>query len=253
MELTHKQKIHLYEQGYVKIAGVIPDVMVRQARRAINHSLGEGVAKEEINVFRSQSYCPELCNSSVITDLYHKTPAKDLIGSVIDTEQLRSVNGGQIALRFPTMGNNGGQSAPHIDGMYSPNNGVPEGTISNFTALLGVFLSDIPEEDSGNFTVWPGTHLQNAAYFKEHGAEALLKGMPNIDMPKPVQLTGRAGDIVLVHYLLAHAGGVNISADIRYAIFFRITSIGIKRNWQESMVDLWMHWPGMHNVVQLYK
>ncbi len=74
--------------------------------------------------------------------------------------------------------------------MYSPTNGVKEGTIGNFTALVGVFLSDLPEPFAGNFTVWPGSHRLYETYFREQGPQALLKGMPKVDLPEPEQFTG---------------------------------------------------------------
>lgn len=56
----------------------------------------------------------------------------------------------------------------------------PHPKLNNFSALVGVYLSDTPEEDSGNFSVFPGTHYQHAEFFKANGgADAIVnaKGM----------------------------------------------------------------------------
>jgi hypothetical protein len=74
---------------------------------------------------------------------------------------LREIKGGQIALRFPSLQDPPKEPRPHIDGMYSPTNGVKKGTINSFTGLVGVLLSDLPDENRGNFTVWTGTHNQS--------------------------------------------------------------------------------------------
>jgi hypothetical protein len=50
----------------------------------------------------------------------------------------------------------------------------PNAKLNNFTVLVGVYLSDCPEEDSGNFTVFPGSHYQIGEYFKEHGPDSIL-------------------------------------------------------------------------------
>ena len=56
MQLTHQQKLNFHRDGYIKIPGAIPQPMVEQALRAINHSLGEeGMNKEDLPTLRSRS------------------------------------------------------------------------------------------------------------------------------------------------------------------------------------------------------
>jgi hypothetical protein len=250
MELTVTQRNELYKNGFVKIPGAISQLMVDRALQAINHSLGEGIDPEQLNIYRSQSYCPEIQGSNAIMDLFHKSPVLDLVGSVINLEEIEPVRHGQIALRFPEAEIIPRSAHPHIDGMYSPNNGVRQGEIYSFTALVCVVLSDLPNENAGNFTVWPGTHLQNAEYFKKHGADTLLNGMPPVEMPEPLQITGKPGDVIIAHYTLAHGVTPNVSPNNRYAIFYRIKHTGITpTTWRQSMEDIWMHWPGMRETV----
>jgi hypothetical protein len=249
LKLTYAQKRAIYENGYVIVPNVIPRIMIDEALRAINHSMGQGMNKEDIVKFSAQSYCPEIQESPVITDLMNKTPAWELAESALGEIRSKAVSG-QIALRFPRLMDPPGKAGPHLDGMHSPHNGVKKGTISNFTMLVGVLLSDLPGPNAGNLTVWPGTHHQYEAYFREHGAESLLNGMPPIDMPEPVQVTGKAGDVVFCHYQLAHGVTPNVSPHIRYAVFFRLFHKDFDRErWQEPMLDIWMHWPGIREVM----
>jgi ectoine hydroxylase-related dioxygenase (phytanoyl-CoA dioxygenase family) len=246
MELTYSQKRELFENGYVKIPKAVPDLMIDEALQTINHSMGEGIPPDQIQIYRSRSYCPEVQSSTAITDLFNKTPAKDLVGSIMDIDRIHPITSGQIALRFPASGSEPRPAHPHLDGMYSPTNGVKAGQISNFTALVCVMLSDVTGDHAGNLSVWPKTHHQYEAYFQEHGAEALLDGMPPIELPEPVQVTGKRGDIVIAHYNLAHGVTPNISPNIRYAVFFRMKHLDINEtNWQRPMEDIWMHWPGI--------
>jgi hypothetical protein len=249
MELTHIQKLALFERGYVKVPGVVPRLMVDAALRAINHSVGEGMNVDEMVRFRAQSYCPELTKTPVITDLINRTPALELAESVIGVGKIRPVGGGQIALRFPGMQDPPPSARPHLDGMYTPTNGVPEGTIQNFTALMAVLLSDLPGPHSGNFTVWPGTHQLYERYFREHTPQSLLNGMPDVGLPEPDQLTGRAGDIVFCHYQIAHGVTPNVSPNVRYAIFFRLRHVDHDEQKWESMTDIWLEWEGMRDLV----
>ena len=248
MELTHLQKQAFYEQGFVKVESVVPQHMVNAALRAINHSVGQGMNVEEMPVFRDRSYCPELREDAAITDLLNRTPAWLLAESLIGTAKIRPVNNGQIALRFPTMQNQPVPPSPHLDGMFTPTNGVPEGTIKNFTMLVAVLLSDIPSPNSGNFTVWPRTHHLYEQYFRKHGPRSLLAGMPDILLPEPEQITGRAGDVVLCHYQLGHSVALNLSPYVRYAVFFRLCHIAKETHKWESMTDIWLEWEGIRDL-----
>lgn len=68
---------------------------------------------------------------------------------------------------------------PHIDGSYSPSNGVRSGQVAHFTLLCRVALSDVPTDFAGNFTVWPGSHLLCERYFQTHGVHEMVHGTPN--------------------------------------------------------------------------
>ena len=246
MTLTQEQKQQFFDQGYLHLPGIIPTETLNTALRAINGYLGrEGMDPKDLNRYRAQSYCPGLGKESYITDLFNATPVKEAAESAIGVGKIKPVGGGQIALRFPSL-DPPREPGPHIDGMYSPTNGVKEGTIGNFTALAGIFLSDVPAPYSGNFTVWPGTHHQYEQFFREHGPEALLQGMPPIVMPEPVQITAKAGDAVLAHYCLAHGVAGNGAPHTRYAIFFRLHHSEHDQLHWESMTDIWREWEGMH-------
>ncbi len=234
------------EQGVLKLPGIVPPELVARARRAINAHIGEnGIDPAQLNRYRAQSYCEGLGGTECITDLYNATPIKAVAESLIGEGKVRPVKGGQIALRFPSMDETPRLPRPHLDGMYSPTNGVKEGTIANFTALVGVFLSDVPEPWMGNFTYWPGTHTLYEAYFRENGPQSLLNGLPPIDLPEPVQFTGKAGDAALVHYQMGHGISGNISPNIRYAIFFRLSHVDHDKYHWECMTDIWKEWAGV--------
>ncbi|MGI8915007.1 MAG: phytanoyl-CoA dioxygenase family protein [Chloroflexota bacterium] len=249
MELTAQQKQEFYQSGFVKVPGAVSQELVDAARRAINASLGnEGIDPALLTKFRSQSYCPELQGTPVITDLINASSVHEYAESAIGVGKIRPVRGGQIALRFPST-DPPREPGPHIDGMYSPTNGVQKGTIANFTALVGIVLSELPHDYMGNLALWPGTHRLYERYFQDHGPEALLEGMPRVELPQPVQITGNPGDAVLCHYQLAHGIAGNSSPYVRYAIYFRLKHVDHDAIHWECMTDIWREWEGMQEVV----
>ncbi len=249
MQLTQTQKRALYEDGLVQLPGIVPEETVNAALRAVNASIGaSGIHPRDLVTFRSQSYCPELQRSTAITDLLHASPLWQLAESAIGQGKISAVDAGQIALRFPSFEPTPREPHAHIDGMYTPHNGVKEGTIANFTALVGVFLSDVPSPYAGNFTVWPGTHRRYEAYFREKGPDSLLQGMPEVDLPAPRQVTAKAGDAVLAHYQLGHGIAGNASPHTRYAVFFRLSHVDHASVKWECMTDIWREWDGIRDL-----
>jgi hypothetical protein len=248
MLLSHAQKLHFVTHGYVHVPGVVPRLMVDAALRAINASLGEGMNVSDMQRFRAQSYCPELQQTPVITDLLNATPALSLAESLIGSGQVAPVKGGQIALRFPAPVDPPPEPRPHLDGMHTPTNGVPAGEIYSFTMLLGIMLSDLDRPFAGNLAVWPGTHRIYESYFREKGPQSLLDGMPAVELPQPVQLTGQAGDIVLCHYELAHGVTANVSPHVRYAIYFRLHHAQHAQQKWDAMTNIWLEWAGLREL-----
>ena len=249
--LSVGQKQSLHQDGYVFLPGVVPREFVDAALRAINASLGdEGIHPAQLTTFRAQSYCPELQDAPAITDLVNTSAVWGLAESAIGAGRIGPVGRGQIALRFP-----GKEAArvphPHLDGMYTPTNGVPKGEIRNFTALIGVVLSEISHADMGNLIVWPGSHLQYEQYFRDRGPQALLEGVPNVLLAEPRQLTGQPGDVILCHYQLGHGIASNSSPHIRYAVYFRLKHVDHESLHWECMTDIWREWEGMREMVDL--
>jgi hypothetical protein len=242
--LTAAERAALLENGFATVPDVVPVSRRDAALRAINRSLGQGLPPSELPVFRSRSFCPELQRESVILDLLRATPAWSLAESLLGEDAIETVRSGQIALAFPQAGP-AAPPYPHLDGLHTPTNGVPAGEVRSFTLLVGIVLSDVAAPGAGNLTVWPGSHRLYEAHFREHGPRSLLEGMPPVALPPPVEVTARAGDVVLCHYQLAHAAGANVSPHVRYAVYFRLKSRGHDGRRWECLTDLWREWPGL--------
>ena len=252
--LTAEDKRALEETGYLLVPGLISPERVRAALSAINASLGErGLPPEGLPRLRAHTFCPELVADPTILGLYGATPLAALAEQALGSGQVRAPGDAQIALRFPTPGAARSDGRPHIDGLPRPHNGVPAGTIYHFTALAAVFLSDADAPFAGNFTVWPGSHRALAAHFAAAGAAAALAqpdaAFPPLSLAVPLpparQLTVRAGDALLAHYLLVHGAAPNLSPHIRYAVFFRLFHQSHDATSTEGLTDLWREWEGL--------
>jgi hypothetical protein len=249
--LSVEQKRHLLAHGYVHVPNAVEENLVRRALRAINHDLSNGIDPAQLAIFNSQSFCPTLAKARPILDLFERSSVQTIVESA--TGPLKPIDCGQVALRWPEALDGPPPPRilwPHIDGTYTPTNGVPEGSILNFTALACVLLSDLPTANAGNFTAWPGSHRILESYYRENGAAALLNnaGRPNLGTPH--QITGSAGDLIIAQYLLGHDYSLNLSPNVRYAVFFRLESRTLTpQNRIGSVTDMWRDWSGMTDVI----
>lgn len=254
--LSPAQKTSLRDEGFVRLPGLMPLPLVEAARRAINAALSGG--------------CTELCpgdpepegvtgameavrDTPAIRDLLHNSPllglAEGLLGGLDPAAKPR----GWIVLRYPQLERHAKGPTYHIDGVYThderfedgASNRISRGQLNTNTLKFAIYLSDVPKPDSGNYSVIPGSHRRIAAHVKKHGWEILNEGMPKIDLGRPHQIIGRAGDVVLNNYLLAHDGEQNLSPDIRYAVFFDLAQTEHRARWREALADPWLEWPGL--------
>lgn len=250
MQLTREQKQHVVEHGYVKIPGVVPREKVEHVRRLIHNHIGEhGIDPATLATARARSYCDDLQPLPEVVGLCTGSPAWSILESALGEGNVIKPAGAQLALRFPSLNDEIRPPRGHLDGIPTATNGVPRGHLAHFTCLLGVLLADQPRTNAGNFTVWPGSHLQTEAHFKERGPRDLLNGTPKLDYNPPVQITGNAGDIVLAHYLLVHGVGPHVGPDIRYMAFFRIHHRDHKTLGDNCMTDAWHEWEGLRGMV----
>jgi hypothetical protein len=248
--LSPAQRRALREDGFVLLPQVVPRAMVDDARRTINAQLGnEGMAKEQLPVFRARTFTPELCTHPAITDLFTRSPLAAAAEAAIGRGKLRPPGQAQIALRFPSplAAGAGSPAVPHIDGISSPGNGVAPGTLFHFTALGGIFLSTVGEADRGNLTVWPGSHRRIEAYLRTHGPTAIVDRFPDLDLGPPHPICAEAGDAVLAHYALAHGIAPNLGPDVRYAVFFRLFHAAHEAFGTRPLTDLWLEWDGLRD------
>ncbi|NJN84688.1 MAG: hypothetical protein HC802_21970 [Caldilineaceae bacterium] len=251
--LTKAQKRHFVEEGYLKIPNVAPKIMIDDALRAVNHSIGYvGMGGEDMANNRSAFFCAELLTSPLILALFHNTPAFALAEELMGEGNVLPLTRAKPYPRFPELVDVDDQPMRgHLDGIGNGTNGMPKGYYNRgFSAFAVIYLADVLEPYAGNFTVWPKSHRFLADYFQREGHEVLANGMPRLDFPEaPVMLTANAGDLILAHSLIYHTGGINTSPNVRHAVIARFRHKECDAIGKEGYTDLWREWPGVHEVV----
>ena len=109
---------------------------------------------------------------------------------------------------------------PDAEGRLSPH---ADHTASTISAM--VIVDEIPPQ-CGGFTVWPGSHLIVHAHTDTiHGpigpkyAEAYAQDRDEIlRKVTPLELSGKAGDVIFWHPQLMHSGGINRSAEREHPV-----------------------------------
>lgn len=134
----------------------------------------------------------------------------------------------------------------HLDGYYTPTNGVPEGTVGRFQVGTSFYLNNVVNQ-GGGFTVWPGTHIQAAEYFKTHSLLTFKGGNANdtFDMPEPVEITGGPGTVCFWHGQLMHTGAKNCAKEIRMALITRLNRKDSNDMLFEFPEDIWTYYEGI--------
>lgn len=252
--LTDAQKREFVEQGFLKIPGAVPKVLIDAARRAVNHSIGNvGLGGEDMASSRSAFFCAELLEAPVILDLYHKSPVMQIAESLMGEGNVLPVTRAKPYPRFPLpLGEDAPPPRGHLDGIGNGSNGMAKGVYRRgFTAFAVIYLADVLEPNSGNFTVWPKSHRFFADYFKQEGYEVLANGMPRLELPEgPHMITAKAGDLIFAHHQIFHGACFNAAPDVRHAVITRLQHKDVKEVGYEAYIDIWREWAGVHNVLE---
>ena len=232
--LTEEQISEFTERGFVVIPQVVHSDVLSGAARRIDEVFAADppVAGKRGNHF----YFLETRTEPALLAPLTSTAAFSLAEELTGAGTLKTPWQVQIALNIPPFEHRPGM--PHIDAPNSEPTGEP--VRSTFTLLAGILMTDQLTANSGNLWVWPGTHLAHAAYFRDHGPGQFC-AYPKIDLPEPEQIKGRAGDLLLAHYLLGHnIGGNYESGQTRRALYFRLSTMDHASHRNEFLTDPWL-------------
>jgi hypothetical protein len=247
--LTPAQKSDFKENGCLTIREALMPEQVKAAQDA----LWEGIEADRDDPdtwVEAGPSGPAPGGHPAIRATVHDSPLFAMMEEMVGQDQLNPGSAGP-ALVYPSSDKD--WSLPgrgHLDGYYTPTNGVAEGTVGYMTINVTIYVEDI-DAKGGCFTYWPGSHNIAYEFFKTRSLLSVQGGVssdvfPDGKFPEGQQFVGRAGDAIFWHGQLFHTGSKNINRNIRMALIGRFSRKDSNDIRFETNDDQWAHWEGIN-------
>ncbi len=175
--LSAAERASFIERGYLVLPSLVTAKLVDDAVRAINISLGEslrlGTASDDARAGASARADP------AVLGLLYSSPLHGVVNQLLGGRANRPKMA-QLPLRFPNAKADLPDEQWHIDGKAPEPPGIPSAIMaqssggwlllragmkkwhmSPFNLLVGIALSDQPDDDHGNLAVAPGAHVED--------------------------------------------------------------------------------------------
>ena len=243
-ELGEQDKTFFKENGYLVKQDTLSEAQVDAALDEIWKHIEADRADPE-SWFEAGPVFPKCGETQPMLDLLYASPIHAMAEQLVGTDLTRPNTFGP-KLNFPSGETEWSAPGGHLDGYYTPTNGVPEGTVGRFFVGVTLYLSH-QRPTGGGFTVWPGTHLQAAQYFRTNSMLKPKGGNVKdvFDVPEPVEITGPPGTVCFWHGSLVHAASKNCRNEIRMCLITRLN----RHNHEDILFEFpenpWEYWPAL--------
>ena len=238
-QISDEQRRHFRDEGFVVVSDVLSDELVERGRRIVAAML-EKAPSEGIG---PHFLWPRFGNGHPLLDLYREAGVAEVAAQLVRPDLIvQEPDFAQVAMTIPPWPHRPG--GPHVDGITPC---LDDGTPGTFTMLAGLWLTGHEELDRGNLYVWPGSHLGLGAYLADHGPDALTRvdemsegPYPDIPLGTPQQVTGRAGSLLLAHYLLGHNIGGHFGPTTdprRETLYYRLQTTTHRTHWRTAVTN----------------
>lgn len=180
---------------------------------------------------RQQLYGDPMVTQSYQDPSVGHAAAAALIGRPLHPIRLR----GLFAIAPVREGDGGAASSPHVE--------------AHPAQIVAMTYLDEVAPGGGGVTVWPGSHraLHSAflSKFEYVAAPDLKDRIDALLRWQPIELSGRRGDLLLMHHRLLHSPSLNRSSRIRFAFLCDYTPRDHQLLAKEPPGELWAEWPGL--------
>ncbi len=190
---------------------------------------------------------PKCGGHPAIRGTLHDSPIFEMAEELVGKGRLNENSGPGPKMNYPTGKNDWSPpSGGHLDGYYTPSNGVAEDTVGKFMIGATIYMNHI-QHQGGGFTVWPGTHRMAGEYFKNHAINSIKGGSGRrvFDLPEHEEITGPPGTVCLWHGQLVHSVSRNCAREIRMALIARLRRTDNNDILFETPDDIWEHYEGI--------
>ncbi len=246
--LSASDKCFFKENGCLIVRGALTSAQVRAARDALWTGI-EADRDDPATWIDAGPRTPVPANHPAIRATVHESLLFEMMEEMVGKGRLNPGSAGP-ALVYPSADK--AWSLPergHLDGYYTPTNGVPEGTVGYTTINLTIYVIDVASK-GGCFTYWPGSHNVSYEYFRTHSLLSVRGGTSSDVYPEGTLVEGRefvgsAGDAIFWHSQLFHTGSKNVNRNIRMALIGRFARRDANDIRFETCDDQWAHWEGI--------
>ncbi|CAN8065204.1 unnamed protein product [Agarophyton chilense] len=234
--LTEEQRLSFVRDGYLILPQIVSLGLIQAA---LNHC-DTAYATHQYNVPQNASggkvtpsFWRSVKSAAAVTNLFFESGLFGVTEQLLGRCNVELLNGdGQIAYTMPVVDGKLGVDEKHPQNKWHID--TPLGEYVNrgadFIAIVGVALSEGQDvdENRGQFTVWPGSHLITHATMREiiqtHEADMVIPTFKarKADVGAPRRVLVKRGDAFIAHQRVAHAPGINAWHMTRKNIYFRV-------------------------------
>lgn len=242
MPLTAEDKTTFKRDGVLIRRGLVEDGQVTRASSLINTWYRERLSPEDIPAYSQRTFAPELGSHPDVLGLYAQTEAGELASDLLG--DVSPVTAAQIQIRVPEADLPGVQpeKSMHVDGVSCPHLDPRE--LRTFSLLVGVVLSDISDARGGALHYLPGGHHTMARWFGNQWSLGITEQVPPaVESESGVSFLGSPGDVLLMHHLVPHSTGRNLTPGPRVMAYFRVSHPDHPRRPLKALRDPWLDYP----------
>ncbi|MDG4793478.1 phytanoyl-CoA dioxygenase family protein [Micromonospora sp. WMMD1082] len=242
MPLTADELSTFSTKGLVIKRGFVPAHLVDRAAALVTDWYRTDMDQHRLVEYTQRTFAPQLGDHPDLLALFAHSGVARLAAELVG--DLAPVGTTQIQIRVPERELDRAQpeKAMHVDGVACPH--LDPAELRTFSLLIGVVLSDVSDPSGGALRYVAGGHLRMADWFRTQWSRGITAQVPpHIDVEQGTTLLGKPGDVLLMHHLVPHAVGRNLTATPRIMAYFRVSHVHHASRRLDALRDPWLDFP----------
>ncbi|MER7194846.1 phytanoyl-CoA dioxygenase family protein [Streptomyces flaveolus] len=236
------------DDGVLIRRGLVHGAVLSKARALVGGWLTEAYDPARLTAYTERTFAPELEEHPDLLALYQRSGLMELAEDLLRPARPAPVTQAQIQIRLPQ-----GAEQPvkrmHVDGVSCPH--LEPRDLRTFTLIVGVVLDGSATADAGALHYMPGGHHRMARYFATDWVLGQLAQTPDdIDAQDGTAFTAEPGDVVVMHHLVPHRVGINMSRTPRVMAYFRVHHAQHPDLALRALSDPWLEYPALAGLAR---
>ncbi|MBB5110521.1 hypothetical protein FHU28_000360 [Micromonospora echinospora] len=249
MPLTADDLSTFTNKGAVVKRNFVPTQLIDRATALVTDWYRAGLDQRRLAEFTQRTFAPHLGDHRDLLALFAQSGVAGLAAELLG--DVAPVTTTQIQIRVPErdLGQAQPEKAMHVDGVACPH--LDPAELRTFSLLVGVVLSDVSDPAGGALRYVIGGHLRMAEWFRTQWSLGVTAQVPpQIDAERGTPLLGEPGDVLLMHHLVPHAVGRNLTAVPRIMAYFRVSHVNHASHRLAALRDPWLDFPPLAERVR---